>query len=251
MNNKINIEVLFENEDLLFINKPAGLVVHAGIGTTTTLADWILEKYPNLKDVGEKIKIDEEEIARPGIVHRLDKDTSGVMVIAKNQETFLVLKKLFQKGKIKKEYRAFVYGAMKRKRGTISRAIGKSKSDFRKQTVRNPRGKIRQATTEFVVLSESKDKSFSFVSFHLKTGRMHQIRVHSQSLQHPIICDDKYASTKPCLLNFNRPALHSYRISIDFYKYDEPITIIAPYPKDFQDAIESIKEESTNPNISK
>ncbi len=236
-----NIEILFEDENLLFINKPSGLIVHGGVGTKETLVDWILEKYPNLREVGEEMILDGEKILKPGIVHRLDRETSGVMVLAKNQEIFNELKKHFQKRKINKEYRAFVYGVIRNKRGIISKPIGKSRSDFRKITYKNPRGTIKQASTEYVVFGETEDKSSTFVRFYPKTGRMHQIRVHAQSIQHPILCDDKYAKGREKLLGFNRLALHAYRISCHPHQYEKPITVVAPYPKDFEDALKSIK----------
>ena len=125
-------KVLYEDDYIVAIDKPSGLVVHSGVGTGVTLVDWILEHYPSMRDVGEQ----ESDLLRPGIVHRLDRETSGVMVLAKNQEVFDTIKKHFQKGKVEKEYHAFVYRKPKNLRGTVSLPLGKSRADFRKYATR-------------------------------------------------------------------------------------------------------------------
>ena len=222
------IKVIFENEDIVAINKPNGLVVHEGVNTEETLTDWILENYPEMVGVGE-------DEARPGIVHRLDKDTSGVMLLAKNNEVFNELKKHFQKGKIKKEYHAFLYGKVRKERGSIVFPIGRSKTNFRKQTISNIRGEAREAYTEFVVEKYCGD--VTFVKFYPKTGRMHQIRVHAKAMQTPVICDPLYAPKGEKLLGFERLALHSRSIEIQLHDQD-PLRIEAEYPDDFKRAIE-------------
>lgn len=128
------IEVVFENENVLAINKPLGLLVHGdGRREQVTLVDWILANYPEICGVGEDIFINEKvTIPRPGIVHRLDKDTTGVLLIAKNQDMFYSLKEQFKDRKIQKNYRTFVYGAVKFDKKTILAEIGRSKTDFRK-----------------------------------------------------------------------------------------------------------------------
>ena len=235
--NNMDIEILYEDDYIIAINKPAGLVVHSGVNTGYTLTDWIHKTFPNLEGVGEPYRTkDGDEIARPGIVHRLDKETSGVMLLAKDQDTYYTLKKHFQKGKIKKEYHAFVYGSPKKKRGTIFRPIGKSRSDFRKQTVRNMRGEAREAATEYVVAG-SCEGNVSFVRFYPLTGRTHQIRVHSLYENMPIIADNRYASRKEKLLGFERLALHARRVTLNTHMHEEGLSIIAPYPKDFEEAL--------------
>ena len=224
-------EVLYEDAHIVAINKPSGLVVHQGVGTDETLVDWILEHYPEMREVGEP----DCSLQRPGIVHRLDKETSGVMVLAKQQEVFTALKKHFQKGKIEKEYHAFVYGEPRVARGTVSLAIGKSRSDFRRFSVRHTRGELRQARTEYVVVG-SCTVGASFVRFYPKTGRTHQIRVHAESLHTPIVCDSLYASSQQPMLGFSRLALHSRRISLRTHWYDETLHLVAPHPPDFLEA---------------
>ncbi len=229
--------VIYEDEHIIGINKPAGMAVHAGTGTGHTLVDWLIEHYPTIREVGEPYVSAGITVFRPGIVHRLDMETTGVLVIAKHQDMFRTLKSHFQKGKVEKEYHAFVYGRPKQVRGTVRLAIGKSRSDFRKQSVRHIRGEAREACTEYVLVRACHDKSSSFVSFYPKTGRTHQIRVHAQSLQIPIVCDSRYAPKRPPLLGFDRLALHARRITIHTHHHTDPLDIIAPYPEDFERAL--------------
>ena len=220
--------MLYEDDHLVAIDKPAGLVVHKGVGTGETLVDWILERYPDMREVGEQ----DCHLPRPGMVHRLDKETSGVMVLAKRQEVFDALKKHFQKGKVEKEYHAFVYGKPRDARGTVSLSIGKSRSDFRRFSTRHTRGEVRDARTEYVVVGSCTD-AVSFVRFYPKTGRTHQIRVHAQSMHTPIVCDPLYAASQSPMLDFSRLALHSWRMVLRTHWYRDPLYIVSPHPADF------------------
>lgn len=224
--------VLYEDAYIVAIDKPSGLVVHKGVGTDETLVDWILDRYPEMRKVGEH----DCNLLRPGMVHRLDKETSGVMVLARQQEVFATLKKHFQKNKVEKEYHAFVYGRPREMRGTVSVSIGKSKSDFRRFATRHTRGEVRSARTEYVVVGSCTEGA-SFVRFYPKTGRTHQIRVHSQSLHTPIVCDPLYAATQPKMLGFSRLALHSRRLSLRVHWHDEVLRFVAPHPTDFLHAL--------------
>ena len=144
--------VIYEDDDVVAVNKPAGLVVHPdGKTNERTLVDWIREHYPETKDVGEPARLsDGSVVARPGIVHRLDRDTSGVLLIAKNTPAFLFLKEQFQERRIKKTYLALVYGALARKEGIVDAPIGKSGKDFRKWSAeKGARGTHREAVTEY------------------------------------------------------------------------------------------------------
>lgn len=202
--------ILFENEYLLAVNKPAGLVVHAdGKTDEPTLADWIVHERPAIQNVGEPwVSPEGKTIYRPGIVHRLDRDTSGVILIAKNQEAFLFLKEQFQKRLINKTYHTFVYGSVKKDHETIDRPIGRSRSDFRMwSATRGARGEMREAVTEYKTLLRTDQTSFLEVK--PKTGRTHQIRVHMKAIQHPVVCDGLYAPKLPCLLGLTRLALHA------------------------------------------
>lgn len=234
--NSIEPTVLYEDQNMVAINKPAGLVVHSdGKTKENTLADWVLEKYPETENVGESIETKDGIIKRPGIVHRLDRETSGVMLVAKNNEAFLNLKEQFQNHQISKKYEAFVYGNVKNDEGVIDRPIGRSKSDFRKWSAqRGARGEMREAVTEYKVLKRSND--YTLIEALPKTGRTHQIRVHLKAINYPIVGDALYASKKENTLGFDRVALHSKEIRFKDLGGKEH-TVIAPYPKDFSKAL--------------
>lgn len=233
-------KVLFETADLLVIDKPAGLQVHPdGKNEKETLVDWILEEYPNIAGVGEPLTVDGKTIDRPGIVHRLDEDTSGALIIAKTQESFDFLKEQFQNRLIQKEYHAFVWGHFKEQTGTVDVPIGRNKGDFRRwHAGRGTRGELREALTQWSVVKqfESEGELFSFVQLFPKTGRTHQLRVHMKYLQRPIVADPLYAPTKPCALGFERLALHARAIAFTAPN-GESVQVEASYPADFQRAL--------------
>jgi 23S rRNA pseudouridine1911/1915/1917 synthase len=240
----MKIPILYEDKDVVVINKPAGLIVHPdGKTKEKTLVDWILKEYPKTEKVGESIILnDGTEILRPGIVHRIDKDTTGVLIIAKTKKSYEFLKEQFKDRKVHKIYNAFIYGELKEERGMINRPIGRSPSDFRKwSSTRGARGEMREAVTYFKVL-KFKD-GISFIEAMPKTGRTHQIRVHFTALNHPILQDELYAQKfyleKENQLGFKRLALHARQIEITIPSGKE-IKVIAPYPEDFEDAIKEI-----------
>lgn len=236
---KMPIDIIYEDDDILAVNKPAGLTVHSdGKRVEETLVDLILKKYPNIKDVGEPIIVDENiQIERSGIVHRLDRETSGVILVAKTKEAHEHLKNQFQERTIEKKYHAFVYGRMKYDRGEIDRAIGRSKNDFRKWTAqRGSRGKLRDALTMYKVLGRSSEATL--VELTPKTGRTHQIRVHMKAINHPVVADGLYASGQKPLLGFERLALHAREISFNNLE-GKRITVSAKYPEDFLSATNS------------
>lgn len=228
--------IIFENKYLVAINKPAGLVVHPdGKTHQKTLCDWIVSKWPEIKGVGEPAVLakgteKEQVIDRPGIVHRLDKETSGIMIIAKTQESFDQLKNQFQERETEKTYRTFVWGLVKEDEGVISRPIGRSKTDFRKWSAeRFARGELRDAETQYKVLERASQVPFgpnetsvqnkiahyvTYLEVYPKTGRTHQIRVHLKAINHPIVCDYLYGPNHPQILGFERTALHAYRLKI-------------------------------------
>lgn len=230
-------EILYEDNEVLVINKPTGLVVHSdGKTKEKTLVDWILEKYPEIKDVGEPGKTSTGEIVpRPGIVHRLDRETSGVMLIAKTDESFQNLKKQFQEHKIQKTYEAFVVGEVKNDEGIIDRPISRSSKDFRMWTAqRGGRGEERTAITEYKVLKRK--EGFSFVQVTPKTGRTHQIRVHFKAINYPLVADRLYGRDSENNLGFERLALHSRQVTFKSINGEERV-FEAPYPVDFDRAI--------------
>jgi 23S rRNA pseudouridine1911/1915/1917 synthase len=241
------IDIILETDDYLVLNKPAGISVHGdGKFSTYTVADFIFENYPKLSDVGEELEFYGNKIKRPGIVHRLDKDTTGCLVVAKNQETYENLKKQFQDHKTEKIYHAFVYGSLKENRIIVDSSIGRSKGNIRKWTVgKNARGNIREAKTTFNVIKrigifEEKGSTEKGVYCFLEcipfTGRTHQIRVHLKSINHPIVCDSLYAENRESALGFKRLALHAYSLSF-FNRNSEKVTCIAEYPEDFKNAV--------------
>jgi 23S rRNA pseudouridine1911/1915/1917 synthase len=238
----MNLEqnILYEDSDILVLNKPAGLVVHPdGRTEEPSVSEWFAQSYPDAKDVGESMeKTSGEIIERSGVVHRIDRDTSGILLLAKTKEGHQCLKEQFQKREIDKTYHLFVYGDVKDNTGQINLPIGRNKNDFRKRaTGRASRGEEREAITEFRVIKRLPDKSATFVEAKPKTGRTHQIRVHFQSINHPVVSDKLYASKKAPILGFKRLALHSRAITFKTLG-GERVTIEAPYPEDFQNALD-------------
>lgn len=237
---------LYKDDNVLVVNKPSGLVVHGdGKSSEYSLVDMVMEEYPEMKEVGEPMEIEhkgeKKTILRPGIVHRLDKDTSGVMILARNQDTFLFLKSQFQNRETKKVYRAFVYGNIKDEVGIIDAQIGRSPSDIRMWSAgRGKRGTLRDAVTLFSVLGRGLDKDTServtYVELSPKTGRTHQLRVHMKFNQTPIIADPLYAPNRPFILDFERLALHAHELSIELPGLGIK-TFTAPLPDDFERAL--------------
>jgi 23S rRNA pseudouridine1911/1915/1917 synthase len=233
----MKIEILYEDTDILAINKPAGLVVHYdGKTKEDSVADWIVHNYPAMKYVGEPfISETGETVFRPGIVHRLDRETSGVIVVAKTQESFIFLKEQFQNREVKKIYHAFVYGVIKENEGVITKPIGRHKTDFRRKAVgRDAKGDMREATTHYVVIDRGRvqDEDYVFIELKPRTGRTHQIRVHLRSINHPVVCDKIYASNRLPALGFKRLALHASAIQVDL-PVGGQLNIEAPFPDDF------------------
>jgi len=213
-----NLKIVYQDKDFLVINKPAGISIHKtrAKDTNITLVDFVLEKFPEIKKVGE-------DPLRPGIVHRLDKDTSGIMLIAKNQTAFKYFKKLFQERKIKKTYLALVYGKINlpdgEKTGTIDLPLGKIGT---KQTIRikgKKELKERLAVTAYEVLQKLVDSksitrpTYSLLYVYPLTGRTHQIRAHLNAIGHPVVCDKLYGGKrKLCPLELGRLFLHAQKL---------------------------------------
>ncbi|MFA5024607.1 MAG: RluA family pseudouridine synthase [Patescibacteria group bacterium] len=201
-------QIIFEDNNYLVINKPAGLAVHGGGNIKEpTLADWLIARYPKILEVGD-------DPARPGIVHRLDKDVSGLMVVAKTQASFESLKNKFKDREINKEYLALVYGQIANETGEINFSIKRANKGFKMAalplntdnllTRHNPKNrdqgnidgffKARLAETEFKVLKRF--INYTLLSVKIKTGRTHQIRVHFFAYGHPLVGDDLYYTKK-------------------------------------------------------
>ena len=238
-------EVLFEDNDVLVVNKPAGLIVHFdGRNEEPSLVDWIQKKYPETEGVGEDwLSSQGVSVPRPGIVHRLDKTTSGVMVIAKNQKTFEYLKKQFQDRTTTKIYDALVYGQPKEDEGVIEAEIGRTKKKPRKWIATFAHGKTRAAITNWKVLGRYTDaesgEKVSHMELEPKTGRTHQIRVHLKAIHHPIVCDHLYSAHKECILGFKRPALHARSLTLELPSGEERV-FESELPEDFKNAFGKI-----------
>lgn len=242
------ITILHEDDDVLVVNKPAGLVVHEdGRTKEPTVVDWILKKYPEIKGVGDALVSSEKAknptentFERPGIVHRLDRETSGALIIAKNQIAFARLKKQFQRHQVHKMYHAFVYGSVKNDDGLIDRPIARSSSNpVVWSSTRGRKGEDRAAVTEYQVLK--RHGGFSFLELYPRTGRTHQLRVHLKAINYPIVADRLYAPKLPPELGFTRLALHSRFISFTHPSTKELVAVEAPYPKDFKEAIKLLQ----------
>lgn len=243
------MQILHEEKDFIIIDKPAGVVTHPDgkrKPTGITLSEQVVALYPEMS------RIDAE---RPGVVHRLDTETSGVMIFARTKKFAEYIKEQFQNHGVQKEYKAFVWGWFKdeSKKGVINAAIGRSKSDFRQYSAdRFARGDMREATTLYEVVGEFEtDKlpktsitpRFSYISLQPKTGRTHQIRVHMKYINHVIVADSLYAPAHPHALGFTRQALHAHSVTFNDLK-NKSRTFVSPLPKDFQEAVDTYVVQS-------
>ena len=221
----IPLEILYEDADLAVVVKPRGMVVHPAAGHSGgTLVNALLGNLDELSGIGGE--------KRPGIVHRLDKDTSGVMMVAKNDETQAELSRMLKDREIEKHYLALTEGVMKEDAGTVEAPIGRSKKDRKKMAV-DPDG--REAVTEWKVIARGRE--CTLLDVHILTGRTHQIRVHMRSIQHPVCGDPLYGYEKgakvPCLM------LHARSLSFAHPRTHEKMTFQAPLPGDFLKGLKS------------
>lgn len=241
-----DIEIIYEDEALLAVNKPAGLVVHAdGRTEEPTLTDWVLEKYPECGDVGGLHTLDNGRYApRAGIVHRLDRDTSGVVLVAKTNEAFWPLQQQFLDRTIVKEYLALCAGVPKLSEGVIDFPIGRGRKDFRQwSTGADARGTLRTAITQYAtVLSGVHDgRMFSLVRFMPKTGRTHQLRVHAKAAGFPIISDARYGIASA--LGMERHALHACKLTIVHPLTKQEVILTAPLSFDMEQSCKLLRNE--------
>lgn len=234
----IPLKTLYNNHGLLIIDKPAGLVVHPGAGFKgDSLAQALLYHFKDIHLVGEE--------GRSGIVHRLDKDTSGVMMVALTQEMYEHLKDAFADRKVKKEYIALVCGKLDKTHGFFEQPLGKSKKDFRKYTT-DIKDMVQEkpALTEYRVLEELTDgvDFYTLVIVKLHTGRTHQIRVHFSSQGFPLVGDELYGGKRAAKLGLGRQFLHAKRIEVQLP--DESwIEAESKLSKDLQDLLEELHSE--------
>lgn len=217
----MNLPILYEDADVVAVNKPAGLITHSdGRTVEETAEDWFTEKYPT---------------AEGGYVHRLDRDTSGVLVFAKNLTAYEFLRKAFHDHDVKKTYLAFVYGVLKEKSGSIDFDIGRSRKDFRLRSAQpKAKGRLREALTRYEVVDETEEHSLLKMS--PETGRTHQIRVHLKAIHHPIIGDTLYSPNHPAALGLSRLGLHAYQLDLPLPSGGHTL-IVAPLPSDLAPAL--------------
>ena len=233
------LTVLYEDADVVVIDKPAGLVVHPAAGHADgTLVNALLFHVKDLSGVGGEI--------RPGIVHRLDKDTSGVMVIAKHDAAHRKLTEAWNTERVRKEYIALVYGTPSSERGTVDAPVGRDPRDRKKMAVV---AGGRAAITDYEVAERL--RYVSLLRCRLRTGRTHQIRVHMKHLGHPIVGDPAYSGpqwrgipdkrVQKLLSSLERQMLHAARITFTHPSTGAPMTFDAPLPRDFADVIAALR----------
>jgi len=237
----IPLSVVFESPHLLVVDKPAGLVVHPGAGRRSgTLVNALLRHVPDLSGVGG--------VARPGIVHRLDRGTSGLLVVAKDDETHRGLSRQFAGRTVEKEYLALVLGVPRRHSGEIEAPIGRDPVHRKRMTVRTSRGRAARSSYEVV---EALDGA-ALARVHIHTGRTHQVRVHLASIGHPVAGDPTYggtrepscrrAASRQALRGLTRPALHAARLGFDDPASGRRLSFESPLPPDLVVVLDALRE---------
>ena len=222
----IPLDIVYEDKDIVVINKGPNMVVHPAYGNYSgTLVNALLHHIKDLSTINGVI--------RPGIVHRLDKDTSGIIVVAKNNPSHLALAEMFKEKTLEKTYVCIVKGILKEKEGRIETLIGRDSRDRKKMAVVRENGRI--AISNYKVLDES--KNHSLVEVKIETGRTHQIRVHMKSLNHPILGDATYGSPSD---KAKRQMLHAYSLKFNHPIDNHEMKIMAPLPEDFKAAANSV-----------
>lgn len=226
----MDLDILYEDHDLLVVNKPKGLVVHPGAGNTEhTLVNGLLAHCTDLSGING--------VLRPGIVHRIDKDTSGCLVVAKNDLAHQGLSDQLQTKTMRRTYVALVHGVLSHNLGTIEAPIGRDKNDRQKMTVTALHA--RPAITHFTVLKRYQD--MTLVECQLETGRTHQIRVHFQYIGHPVVGDPKYAGKT--LENTEGQCLHAQKIEFIHPRTGELMRFEAPIPAVFQAVLDELEKQ--------
>lgn len=251
---EIALDIVYEDDDLAIVNKPAGMMVHAGAGATDdarnrgTLVNALLHHFQKLSAVGGDL--------RPGIVHRLDRSTSGLMVVAKNDEAHRRLAKQFSGREVHKTYLALVHGWPKQDNGTIQTAISRHSQRRTRMTTQGFGG--REAVTHYTVLRkiDAPYGKFALVELKIETGRTHQIRVHMSSIGHPVVGDALYgapgelrsqsnkqrAAGMPATLKLDRNFLHSAALKLAHPRTEKPLTFSRPLPTDLQALLDSLEK---------
>jgi 23S rRNA pseudouridine1911/1915/1917 synthase len=231
----IPLDILYEDEFLVIVNKPAGMVVHPSAGHAGgTLVNALLAHCQDLAGIGG--------IERPGIVHRLDKDTTGAIVVAKTDAVMLHLQQQIQAKTAQRHYLAVVYGAPAEETGTIDQPLGRHPIDRKKMAIVPVEKGGRKAVTHWQV--RERLGNFTWMEFRLETGRTHQIRVHSAFWGHPIVGDSDYGSGRSVGVNLAGQALHAWRLCLKHPITGEEIEAIAPLPPAFKTLLEVVRKRS-------
>ncbi|MCI9010625.1 MAG: RluA family pseudouridine synthase [Clostridia bacterium] len=229
----IPVEIVYEDADIAVVNKPQGMTVHAGAGNHEgTLVNALLFRLRHLSGINGKL--------RPGIVHRIDKDTSGLLVVAKNDAAHLSLSAQIAEKTCKREYLALLEGVVKEDNGTVSTEMGRDPKDRLKMAVL-PEGKGRVAVTDFFV--EKRFASNTLVRFSLHTGRTHQIRVHAKHMGHPVVGDPLYGYKKQRFA-LDGQLLHAFRLTLTHPVTGERMCFEAPLPDYFERVLTVLQRES-------
>lgn len=227
----IPVDIIYQDDDLAVINKQQGLTVHAGNGTDdNTLVNALLYSLDKLSGING--------VLRPGIVHRIDKDTSGLLVVAKNDKAHLSLSEQIAEKTCKRQYLALLHGEMKNDEGTLDTFIDRSKKDRTTYTVTAAQG--RRAITLYKV--KERFEGYTLCEFTLKTGRTHQIRVHSKHIGHPVVGDRTYGPKK-CPFELNGQLLHAYRLTFVHPSTGKEMTFEAPLPDYFLRVLGKLKRK--------
>lgn len=232
---KIPLNIIYEDKAVIVLNKPAGIVVHPACGNYSgTLVNALLYHFPSL----DKGKF--PDINRVGLVHRLDKDTSGVMVVAKNNTSLSRLAKQFENRKVEKVYLALVFGKIINPEGSIEAPVGRKITDRRKMAVTSISS--RQAITDFRVHEILGD--FTLLEVKPKTGRTHQIRVHLAHIGHPVVGDSEYGRPAPKNWGVSRQLLHAYKLGFIHPVKKDWVKFTAPLPREFKKVIAQLRKDT-------
>jgi len=263
----IPLDVVFEDAHLAVVNKPAGMMVHAGAGQSDdarsrgTLVNALLHRFKALSSTGGDL--------RPGIVHRLDKDTSGLIVVAKNDAAHAALGELFSSRKISKTYIALVHGSLARAKGTITAAVSRDPMRRTRMTAR-PADNARSAVSHYEVIRrlDSRFGKFTLIKVRIETGRTHQIRVHMASIGHPVVGDTLYGAagqltdlvasqaapskaarrnSEPERLRLGRNFLHAAQLAFVHPITDKPLQLEAPLPSELESFLARMEENLPAP----
>ncbi len=229
----IPLDILYEDEHLIIINKPAGLVVHPAPGhSNDTLVNALLAYCDQLAGIGG--------VQRPGIVHRLDKDTTGAMVVAKTDFTLHHLQAQIKAKTARRQYLGVVYGAPKTESGIINEPIGRHPIDRKKMAIVSIEKGGREAITHWQI--QERIGNYTLMLFTLETGRTHQIRVHSAFMNHPIVGDPEYSRGKSLGVNLPGQALHAWKLTLDHPITGEKIEAIAPIPDSMKTLLDILRK---------